>query len=332
MRPKPILSLTLLAAALAMPGIAASVGLGRLTLQSSLGQPLSAQIELTAVAKDELGSVTARIADSSLYRQNNLAYQGVLSRARVTMERLPNGDAVLKVTTSSSVVEPYLDLLVEVNWASGRVVRAYTFLLDPPGMPAAPAVDPVTPPRAGASPSAAPAAAPAPRAAAEPRGAAGSRYTVRRGDTLSRIAAETKAPNVTLEQMLVALYNSNQPAFDGNNMNRLRAGTILDIPSPDEAAATPRREATRIVRIQAGDWRGYQDRVAGAAPAAEVGAGRVAGGKIGTAVEEKLPAGRAGARSAQGVSPGRQGRGPQPRDRGSGCARPGAQGSASAHR
>ena len=93
MRPKPILSLTLLAAALAMPGIAASVGLGKLTLQSSLGQPLSAQIELTAVAPDELGSVTARIADSSLYRQNNLAYQGVLSRARVTMERLPNGDA-----------------------------------------------------------------------------------------------------------------------------------------------------------------------------------------------------------------------------------------------
>ena len=145
MRPKPILSLTLLAAALAMPGMAASVGLGKLTLQSSLGQPLSAQIELTSVAQEELGSVTARIADSSLYRQNNLAYQGVLSRARVTMERLPNGDAILKVTTPSSVVEPYLDLLVEVNWASGRVVRAYTFLLDPPGMPAAPSVDPVTP-------------------------------------------------------------------------------------------------------------------------------------------------------------------------------------------
>ena len=150
MRPKPILSLTLLAAALAMPGMAASVGLGKLTLQSSLGQPLSAQIELTSVAPEELGSVTARIADSSVYRQNNLAYQGVLSRARVTMERLPSGDAILKVTTSSSVVEPYLDLLIEVNWASGRVVRAYTFLLDPPGMPAAPAIDPVTPARVGA--------------------------------------------------------------------------------------------------------------------------------------------------------------------------------------
>ena len=294
MRPKPILSLTLLAAALAMPGIAASVGLGRLTLQSSLGQPLSAQIELTAVAKDELGSVTARVADSSLYRQNNLSYQAVLSRARVTMETLPNGDAILKVTTSASVVEPYLDLLVEVNWASGRVVRAYTFLLDPPGMPAAPAIDPVTPPRAGASratvPAGAPSPASAPRAAAESRGAAGNSYTVRRGDTLSRIADETRAPNVTLEQMLVALYNSNQAAFDGNNMNRLRAGAILNVPSPEEASATPRSEAAKAVRIQAADWRGYQDRVAGAAPPAETAAGRVAAGKIGTTVEEKLPA------------------------------------------
>ena len=105
------------------------------------------------------------------------------------------------MTTPSNVLEPYLDLVVEVNWASGRVVRAYTFLLDPPGMPAAPSVDPVTPPRVGAPraavpvAAAAPAAAAAPRAATEARGGAGSSYAVRRGDTLSRIAGEIKAPN-----------------------------------------------------------------------------------------------------------------------------------------
>jgi len=306
MRPKPILSLTLLAAALAMPGMAASVGLGKLTLQSSLGQPLSAQIELTSVAQDELGSVTARIADSSLYRQNNLAYQGVLSRARVTMERLPNGEAVLKVTTPSSVLEPYLDLLVEVNWASGRVVRAYTFLLDPPGMPAAPSIDPVTPARAGAPRAAAApvatAGAPTARATSDARGATGSSYTVRRGDTLSRIAGEAKPPSVTLEQMLVALFDSNQGAFDGNNMNRLRAGAILTGPRTEVAAATPPGEATKTVRIQAADWRGYQDRVAGAAPPAEPAAGRVTGGKIGTTVEEQLPAAAPG-RDQLKVSP-----------------------------
>ena len=219
------------------------------------------------------------------------------------MERLPNGNAILKVTTSASVVEPFLDLLVEVSWASGRVVRAYTFLLDPPGMSAATSVEPVTPARAGAPRAAAPAADnAASRAAAETRGAPGSSYTVRRGDTLSRIAGETKAPSVTLEQMLVALYNSNQSAFDGKNMNRLRAGAILNVPSPEEAAATPRGEATKIVRIQAGEWRGYQDKVAVAAPPAEAAAGRVAAGKIGTTVEEKLPAAAPG-RDQLKVSP-----------------------------
>ena len=83
MRAKPILSLTLLAAALGLPGIAGSVGLGRMTVQSSLGQPLSAQIELTSLTNEDLSSLTARVADSSLYRQNGLTFQGVLSRARV---------------------------------------------------------------------------------------------------------------------------------------------------------------------------------------------------------------------------------------------------------
>ena len=279
MRAKPILSLTLLAAALAHSGIAASLGLGKLTVQSSLGQPLSAQIELTSIAKEDLDSVSAKIADPSLYRQNNLSYQGVLSRARVSIERLANGDAVLKVTTAQSVAEPYLDLLVEVNWASGRVVRGYTFLLDPPGASmAAASVEPVAPVRSGAgaaprpaaaAPAAAP-AAPASEAAGSGRasgGGAGNTYSVRRGDTLSAIANEYRPSSATLEQMLVALYATNKDAFDGN-MNRLRAGAILNIPSAEVATAVTPTEATRQVRLQAADWRGYQDRVAAAAPSA----------------------------------------------------------------
>ena len=307
MRAKPILSLTLLAAALALPGTAAPVGLGKMTLQSSLGQPLSAQIELTSVTNEDLSTVTARIADSSLYRQNSLTYQSVLSRARVAVERRPNGEAVLKVTTSSSVVEPYLDLLVEVNWASGRVVRAYTFLLDPPGMPAAPAIEPVTPRArwncAAGTSAAAAAGAPAARAgsASAGAGASGNSYTVRRGDTLSRIAGDVKPPGATLEQMLVALFNSNPSAFDGN-MNRLRAGAILNIPSAEQATATQPGEAAKTVRLQASDWRSYQDKVAGAAPPSEGAGARVAGGKIGTTVEEKVPAAAPG-RDQLKVSP-----------------------------
>ncbi len=294
MRANPILALGMVAGALALPGAAGALGLGKLTVQSSIGQPLSAQIELSAATREELDSLAVRIADANLYRQNNLAYNGVLARARITLER-GTGAPYLKVVTQAPVNEPYLDLMVEVNWAAGRLVRDYTFLLDPPGVSPTP-VEPSAPVRVGAAPArpvaapAAPAAttaapAPAPRAAA-----GGDQYRVQRGDTLSKIANEYKPPSVTLEQMLVALFNTNEGAFDGNNINRLRAGSIVSIPSADVAAATTPPEATKIVRMQASDWRAYRDRVAATAPASEVTAGRSAGGRIGAAVVESVPA------------------------------------------
>ena len=161
MRAKPIFTYTLVASALALPAPAYALALGKLTVNSALGQPLVAQIELTSVSREELDSLQAKIADPSLYRQNNLTYQGVLSRARVTVERTPDGRAILRVTSPTPVNEPYLDLMVDVNWASGRVVREYTFLLDPPGTGTMLAVDPVAPARAGATTT-----APAPQPAA----------------------------------------------------------------------------------------------------------------------------------------------------------------------
>src|SRR5512140_615700 len=155
MRAKSIHTISLLASAIAMalPSSSMALGLGRLTVQSSLGQPLSAQIELTSASRDELDSLAARVADPSLYRQNNLSYQGVLERARVTVDRNASGLPVLRVMTPTPVNEPYLDLMVELNWPAGRVVREYTFLLDPPGVtPPTPTVAPVAPLRAGSAP------------------------------------------------------------------------------------------------------------------------------------------------------------------------------------
>jgi hypothetical protein len=151
MRAKSNFTLSLVAAALALPGPALALGLGRLTVDSALGQPLQARIELTSASRDELDTLSAKVADPSLYRQNNLAYQGALSRTRITLERTADGNAFLRVSSPTAINEPYLDLLVEVNWASGRVVRDYTFLLDPPGIAIAAAVEPATPARVGAS-------------------------------------------------------------------------------------------------------------------------------------------------------------------------------------
>src|SRR5690349_11151489 len=133
MRAKPLFTYSLLAGALALNGHALALGLGKLTVDSSLGQPLSARIDLTSVTKDDLDSLRAKVADPSLYRQNNLTYQSTLSRARISLET-SGGTPYLKVTSPVPVQEPFLDLLVELDWASGRVVREYTFLLDPPGV------------------------------------------------------------------------------------------------------------------------------------------------------------------------------------------------------
>ena len=295
MRVKPILKYGLVAGALALPGAAYPLGLGKLTVESYVGQPLVARIELLASTKEELDTLSAKIADPTLYRQNNLQYQGVLSRTRVALERGPNDTAYLKVTSSTPVSEPYLDLLVEANWAAGRVVRDYTFLLDPPGT-VTPPVEPITPLRAGAAPAARPQPAPAAAAASAPAAprAQGNSYEVKRGDTLSKIAKEYKQETVTLDQMLVALFKSNQSAFEGANMNRLRSGAIITIPNAADAASASPQEATQVVRVQASDWRAYRDRVAGAAPMADEASTRTAGGRIGTAVQERTPAVRPG--------------------------------------
>ena len=298
MRAKPIFTYSLVAGALALSGHALALGLGKLTLDSALGQPLSARIELQSVTKEDLDSLRAKVADPSLYRQNNLTYQSTLSRARISVESA-GGAPYLKITSPVSVQEPFLDLLVELDWASGRVVREYTFLLDPPGMPAAATTEPVTPPRAGtpARTSAAPAqrtpsatASTASPGGAGSTGAAAGQYSVRRGDTLQRIATQYKPADVTLDQMLAAFFTRNQSAFEGDNMNRLRAGAILDIPSAADTQATPASEATKIVRMQASDWRTYRDRLAAAAPASAGGATRESAGRIGAAVEDRTPA------------------------------------------
>jgi pilus assembly protein FimV len=311
MRATPIFKpcLVALALALALPGSALALGLGKLTVDSALGEPLSARVDLTSATREELDTLTARIADPSIYRQNNLTYQAALARTRVVVETGADGAPYLRVTSPVSVLEPFLDLIVEVNWSSGRVVRDYTLLLDPPGINRGGTAAPMAPLRQGtgaASPparaSAAPSTAPAQRAPVAP----GEGYTVKRGDTLAKIANENKASDVTLDQMLVALFNANQNAFVGNNMNRLRAGVIMTIPDADTAAAQPEAEAHKVVRVQAADWRAYRDRVAASAPEAGGTAGRAAAGSISTAVEEKTPAAAPGSdrlrvsREAQG--------------------------------
>ena len=110
---------------------AEAAGLGRLTVQSALGQPLRAEVEVTSVSPDEAESLKARIASPEAFSRVGLQYKEALSGVRMDVENR-GGRYFIKVTSSRPINDPFVDLVVELSWASGTFSREYTFLLDPP--------------------------------------------------------------------------------------------------------------------------------------------------------------------------------------------------------
>ncbi len=309
--PKLKLVVALGGALLALSAMSAhAAGLGKLTVNSALGQPLTAEIDLVSLQPGEFESVAARIASPEAYSDAKIEYSPLLRQLRFAVERRADGRPILKITSSAPINEPFLDVLVEMNWPAGRLLREYPILLDPPGfnearvaapVAAVAAVAPVKP----ATPlvASSPASASATPAVSAPVGAAGTPSAqsesggdtygpVKRGDTLSKIAKEMKADSVSLEQMLVALYRENKAAFVDNNMNRLRTGQILKVPSAEDAARIVEKDARSEIKLQVASWQAYREQLAGSAsvaPAAPATATNQVSGKI-TVAKPDVPA------------------------------------------
>lgn len=281
---------------LLMPWAADAAGLGRLTVVSALGQPFSAEIDLVSVSREDLASLTVQLASIDAYRQANLQYVGAAAGLRLAIEKRTDGQPYIRITSTRPINEPFLDLLIELNWASGRLVREYTALLDPPGYGTSPlAAAPLVTPEVRPAPIAPP-PAPAPTPVAEPApaiiapAAAGSYGPIQRGETMGKIAGELKPEGVTLEQMLIALLRNNPDAFIQKNVNLVKAGKILRVPEKAEVAAIPPNEAANEFRTQVVDWNAYRQRVAEAAGMAPE-ARTTATGKITTRVEDTTAGG-----------------------------------------
>jgi len=203
---------------------------------------------------------------------------------------------LLRLTSVRPIDDPFLDIIIELQWASGRLVREYTFLLDPPqyrDKPAAAAVPaPSAPQVAKPAPIPAPAAPEARPLAPRPSAAASGRtYEVQKGDTLGKIARENKPEGVSMQQMLVALYRANQSAFIRDNMNLVRAGRILQIPDRDAAAGVSSTEASGVVRQHMSDFSDYRAKVGAAVGAkpATAAPGREVTGRIAAKPEAAAP-------------------------------------------
>jgi pilus assembly protein FimV len=300
---------SLVIALLGLPASSAfALALGRITVQSALGEPLRAEIDIPEINADEAASLKPSIALPAAFRAAGLEYNPALAGVQISLQRRADGRAYIRLVSDRVVSEPFVDLILQASWASGRIVRDYTILLDPPALrartPAAPtapqvaATNPVTPPArvtatpTPAAPAAPPAATRAPAsAAAAPRPASDKRVTVQRGDTASEIARANKPAEVSLDQMLVALLRANQNAFINGNLNLIKAGAVLTMPTEEQVNAVSEADASRTVIAQSKDFNAFRSKLASNAPAQKVEtADRASGGSVQTQVEDKRTA------------------------------------------
>lgn len=262
---------------------AAAVELGQIQIKSALGQPLLAEIPISPESPAELRNLSARLASPE-----DFARAGITSgRPLIPLKFSVSNDGrrkVIRITSAASINDPYLDLLIEVNSAAGKSVREFTVLLDPPGMNQTP-VTTTAPSRADASTAAAsvptnnatpvtgaraPAAStPAARATAAAPGTYGP---VERGQTLSSIARATAPAGTDANQMLLALKQANPDAFFRDNVNALKTGAVLRVPTSAQAQAMSVAAAMAEVRRQNSDWRNGATRTPTAVADAATGA------------------------------------------------------------
>ena len=328
-----------------MPISVFAAGLGKLNVMSGLGEPLKADIELISVTPEELNTITANIASEEAYTTQGIEKPASHNSIKVSVAKNASGVPVLKLNSSQVISEPFLDMLIQVDWASGRLLREYTVLLDPPGYTgeadssASSAQAPIistkgqkrsdhnadsgsqNQPMSNEAPMHAPSgikksnkrvkSMPSDKVGDSEAAATevyGKEYTTHRGDSLAKIARNLKPDGISLEQMLVGLYQANPNAFEGDNMNRLKVGQIIRQPSQEALNAMSRGEAKKEIKVQTANWNAYRNKLAGMvaeSPAADTQANTPStGGKIKSAAEDKSAPAAAGPKDVVKLSTG----------------------------
>ncbi|BBJ23353.1 FimV/HubP family polar landmark protein [Candidatus Nitrotoga sp. AM1P] len=322
-----------LAIGLVLSGFSYAISMGDINVTNTLGEPMNVLIELGTASKDEISSLSARLASPEVFKNAGLDYPSGLPPLNFKIETNANGEPYIKITSAQPINEPFVNLLVELAWSSGKLLREYTFLLDPPGyvpvQPQPAEVKPVEPSIVDVSeleskgkeeiiesplPSTAlmvdekqavdeiPAAVNKPN---ESSNVASGAIKVKRGDTLSKLALQIKSPDVSLERALVALYRTNADAFDGKNMNRLKIGKILQMPEQSELDNLPQMQAVKEIRAQADDWHAYRQKLAAASGLVTGDESKQeASGKISTTVSDNAPATKESAKEVVRLSKG----------------------------
>ncbi|MEM5527606.1 FimV/HubP family polar landmark protein, partial [Gammaproteobacteria bacterium AS21] len=238
-----------------------ALGLGEINVKSALNEPLHAEIDIFQVKNLSPLQIKSRMADLNDFALSGLATQRALSDVRFQTRVRANGTGRIILTSKLPVTEPFMNFLVEVNWPSGRLIREYTLLLDPPSYQtqqnnrnfnvnneqtqtviAAPVARATT----------VPAKAKIPSNISLKQG----QYYISAKDTLWDIAiANRPSKRVTPQQMMVLMQRKNPEAFPNGNINVMKANVVIDIPSQAEIDALSVKDAQVEVDRQTGLWR-----------------------------------------------------------------------------
>lgn len=236
------LVLAIAAASALSSGMAHALGLGELTLKSTLNQPLVAEIELLDVKDLTSAEVVPSLASPEDFAKAGVDRQAFLNDLTFTPVLNASGKSILRVTSSKPLSEPMVKFLVQVMWPNGRLLRDYSVLLDPSKF----------------SPQTADAAAqpaPAQTVTAPVTGATKpSQHTTTPRDTLWEIASKARNGG-SIQQTMLAIQALNPDAFIDGNINRLKTGQVLRLPDQVQSTNLPQPKAIAEVAAQNTAWR-----------------------------------------------------------------------------
>lgn len=261
-----------------------ALGLGELTMGSFLNEPLKAKVDLLNIGGLHEDQIKIRLATKEDFERMGVDRAYFLTSISFDVTFDQQGQARIVITSEDPVLEPYLDFIVEARWPSGRLLREYTVLIDLPlfdeSNPVISATERVaevegvsvttesekktdgaaassgTRVDVGRKSTLGPGEMPERdyNAAASDTPLSGRRYMISRDDTLWEIARDSKPSGATIHQTMLDIQRMNPKAFIDDNINRIKAGYIIYLPTPDEISSDDLAAALAEVRQQNDDW------------------------------------------------------------------------------
>ncbi len=255
------LNKTLAIVSLLAPASAHSLGVGDIKLHSALNQKLNAEIPLIVSKDENPANIRVNLAPPEKFDEAGVPWSYFLSKIKFKTQVRRDGSVVIKISSNEALREPFLDFLLEVTWDKGNLYREFTVLVDPPSsyrQPVMPVAKPATTQAAVVAPSndkVSKAGAAAGIQVENELVSGGAYGPTRRNDTLWDIAAKLRPrKDISIEQMMIALYEANPDAFYKDNVNALMAGKKLKVPEINSILKISRKQAARIFRQQYQEW------------------------------------------------------------------------------